>query len=270
MLRKLYSGLVRLHPIYFRNRFGEEMLSIFDQAEGRAGRLTLVGDAVLSLLRQWTLRPDFWQQPVSVTPVPSGAAPAFHTFEKFRPRTGALIDGAILSVIVFTGICLTMGYAWNHPVLIRIVQPYWRISHNPSAAQTSPVRVPGGQVVPAERPFYTPEGRVVLVFPSSRVNTRPDAGILNDAPRVSAQLLRSYAGTYTTEANEPIYVQFTETQFSIQEAGSSPVRLLPISETEFVTHSQRDYLVVFRADQRGTVDRLDIFRNGARLTAHRR
>jgi hypothetical protein len=42
----------------------------------------------------------------------------FYTFESFKPRTSALIDGGILTVIVFYAVCLILRYTWTHPVLI--------------------------------------------------------------------------------------------------------------------------------------------------------
>jgi len=61
MLRSLYQLVLRAHPPYFRQRFAEEMQSIFDQAESRPAAAGLLADAVLSLLRQWSVRPQFWE-----------------------------------------------------------------------------------------------------------------------------------------------------------------------------------------------------------------
>src|SRR2546429_4136379 len=41
MLRLFYRGLLRFHPSRFRERFAEEMLSIFDHVEGRAASAEL-------------------------------------------------------------------------------------------------------------------------------------------------------------------------------------------------------------------------------------
>jgi hypothetical protein len=60
MLRSLYRCALHLHPPAFRKRFGDEMLAIFDQAHGTASALKLIFDALFSLSRQWTLRPEFW------------------------------------------------------------------------------------------------------------------------------------------------------------------------------------------------------------------
>ena len=60
MRRSLYRILIALHPVRFRDRFGDEMLCIFDEA-GRDRAPRLFADAVLSLLRQWLLRSNLWK-----------------------------------------------------------------------------------------------------------------------------------------------------------------------------------------------------------------
>ena len=60
MRRSLYRYLIWLHPAVFRERFGEEMLCIFDEAEGQE-ELQLFTDAFISLLRQWMLRSGIWK-----------------------------------------------------------------------------------------------------------------------------------------------------------------------------------------------------------------
>ena len=63
MLRVLHHLVLRAHPPYFRQRFAEEMQSIFDQTGGTLAAAGLLVDAILSLGRQWTLRPEFWEEP---------------------------------------------------------------------------------------------------------------------------------------------------------------------------------------------------------------
>jgi Ca2+-binding EF-hand superfamily protein len=62
MIRSVYATLVQLHPRSFRQRFGGEMLSIFDHTAS-SDRFALVGDAVFSLLRQRLLRPGSEPEP---------------------------------------------------------------------------------------------------------------------------------------------------------------------------------------------------------------
>ena len=60
MRRFLYCALIALHPPRFRERFGDEMMCVFDEA-GRKGTVRLFADGVLSLLRQWLLRSNLWK-----------------------------------------------------------------------------------------------------------------------------------------------------------------------------------------------------------------
>ena len=158
MLRVVYRWVLRAHPPYFRQRFGGEMQSIFDCAESPGMEVGLFVDAVLSLLRQWSLRPQFWEQP-NLQAVADGS-PLFHTLDSFKPRAIALLYGALLSAFVLNGICWTMGYAWNHPIFIQIKQPIisppalWGVRSAPHP--TAPTQV--------EPWLYTDEGRVVLIF----------------------------------------------------------------------------------------------------------
>src|SRR5260370_37348179 len=52
-----WGWVVRLHPRIFREQFGEEMMWIFEEATQTHGALRLLGDGVISLMRQWILRP---------------------------------------------------------------------------------------------------------------------------------------------------------------------------------------------------------------------
>ncbi len=61
MIRVFYALLIRLHPLAFRERFAQEMLSIFDEAENVWGDGLLLRDAIVSLLRQWLIRSDLWK-----------------------------------------------------------------------------------------------------------------------------------------------------------------------------------------------------------------
>ena len=58
MIRRLYEWLIRSHPDRFRRRFGEQMLSIFDDSTGAKSGLHLLTDAFVSLLRQRLVRTE--------------------------------------------------------------------------------------------------------------------------------------------------------------------------------------------------------------------
>ena len=93
MLRTLYSLLLRLHPERFRKRFAQEMLLIFDQVEKGPAAAKLVADALLSLVRQWTLRSEYWESTPEQVPWSADGAPVFYTLESFKPRRDALYAG---------------------------------------------------------------------------------------------------------------------------------------------------------------------------------
>jgi retinol-binding protein 3 len=122
MLRHFYRCALRLHPPGFRTRFAGEMLSIFDDAGGRAAEFRLMLDALLSLARQWALRPEFWHElsPVPAEqPTPDGI-PSFYIIDPFRPRAAAVIHGLVLSTAVFCMTCFAIRYSWIHILHVRI------------------------------------------------------------------------------------------------------------------------------------------------------
>jgi hypothetical protein len=65
MATRIYRWLVRLHPPEFRERFGAEMLCVYDEA-GRGERPHLLSDGVASLARQWVARSRYWIAGVAV------------------------------------------------------------------------------------------------------------------------------------------------------------------------------------------------------------
>jgi hypothetical protein len=60
MSRFLYRFLICLHPREFRERFGEQMLCVFDEG-GEPGAATCLLDGCVSLARQWLLRSGLWR-----------------------------------------------------------------------------------------------------------------------------------------------------------------------------------------------------------------
>jgi hypothetical protein len=148
------------------------MLAIFDQQKGSLAAARLVADALLSLLRQWALRPEFWEEPITQPAL--DRVPVFRAIEGFMPRAGALIDGALASVVVFTAVCLVMEYTWNHPAHMPIMSMYrsgspiyWR---RPTPQLTPS---PSGPQAAAEQPTYIDGGRVVLVIQNPSKSTEP-------------------------------------------------------------------------------------------------
>ncbi len=123
MLRVLYIYLLCLHPPFFRRRFAEEMLWIFDQGTGTRRAAGLIADAVLSLTRQWMLRPEFLERALAQDRGGSASdgVPSFYTFQSSGPRAAALVNGGVLSVLVFGAVFLGMAYGWGHPALSELL-----------------------------------------------------------------------------------------------------------------------------------------------------
>lgn len=65
MTRRLYRGLVRLHPPAFRRQFAAEMLWIFDEAAAAGGVGPFFADGLVSLARQWLIREGTWKVAVA-------------------------------------------------------------------------------------------------------------------------------------------------------------------------------------------------------------
>jgi hypothetical protein len=186
MLRHLYRFVVGAHPASFRRRFGDEMLSIFDQSDGRLSRVGLLVDGVVSLLRQWALRPDF-QQETAVSLI--GGEPHFYTFQKEKLGVATLAYGALLSALVLNGVCWTMGYAWNHPIYIALRRPVIV----PPLAWSSPQSSSGAAKAAATPALCTDQGRVILMFNAPSVSNPPVAGSVAPKKNVTGEPLESSA-----------------------------------------------------------------------------
>jgi hypothetical protein len=129
MLRPLYRCVLHLHPPGFRQRFGDEMLSILDHTADKWEGLRLLLDCVLSLGRQWTLRSEFWHDPaVLSSQAASDGVPSFCTLDRFRPRTGAMIQGLMLSAVVFSLTCFAIRYSWIRLLHVHIPEVQFETS----------------------------------------------------------------------------------------------------------------------------------------------
>src|SRR5713101_7167578 len=120
MLRSLYRYVLRLHPPAFRKRFADEMLSIFDHTIGKLAGVRLLGDCLLSLARQWALRPEFWHDFFPTRRPAGNGLPSFATLDPFRPRAGAMIHGLVLSTAIFCMTCFAIKYSWIHVLHVHI------------------------------------------------------------------------------------------------------------------------------------------------------
>jgi hypothetical protein len=81
-MRSFYRFVLRLHPPDFRERFGDEMLSIFDEAADSFGARAFLVDACISLARQWLARPGLWKWAAATL---GGMVPLIISFGSFIP-----------------------------------------------------------------------------------------------------------------------------------------------------------------------------------------
>jgi Ca2+-binding EF-hand superfamily protein len=134
MLRFIYICLLRLHPQRFRQRFGDEMVYAFEQARGRWSAVMLLADGILSLGRQWALGPNPLRPtaPAVATAHDIDGVPVFYLCGSSVPRRGALINGGILSLAVFSGASFLIGHGGRR-------QSFFIGSHHPSPSHLLPV-----------------------------------------------------------------------------------------------------------------------------------
>ena len=66
MIRFLYRALLWSHPASFEERFGEELLWIFDLRRASDTGITLLLDCFVSLCRQWLFRSGLWKFGIGV------------------------------------------------------------------------------------------------------------------------------------------------------------------------------------------------------------
>lgn len=161
MLRTLYITLLRLHPGRFKYRFGDEMVSIFDEARGNESVAPLFGDAFVSLFRQWVLRRGS-PRAQAVAATHAEGVPLFYTFHDGLPSKSALMNGAVLAVATFAAVMFAIRSGGTpHGFLIG--------SHHPHHSHLLPVR-PGAP--PSE----------LNTELTTEVSMRPDVSILDHDP----------------------------------------------------------------------------------------
>ncbi len=162
MIRFLYTLLLRLHPRFFRQRFGGEMLWIFDQQERILSRKALLGDAFLSVIRQWAKRSAYRERPGLGGALGRGphGIPAFYTFGRSAPRGVALLNGVWVSAAVFSLAAFLIAHGGTSGLirLPRVVLPSLDVDPSVAAgrrpSRTSSEASSGG---PAHRPQQSAE-----------------------------------------------------------------------------------------------------------------
>ncbi len=215
MLRRIYRCVLRLHPPAFRGRFGDEILSIFDEAKGKLSGFRLLMDSILSLIRQWTLRPEFWSDSVSA-PAPQAALdgiPSFCTINPFRPRTVAVVPALILSIAVFSLTCVAIKYSWIHVLHVRIPEvqfqaPQWIPPHASATGVPDRTSEPVAQnhaISPRLTPKATSRVASNAPVPPAVATKVPKNGAVQSAasPQSNARQSESYEIARSSSKLEP-------------------------------------------------------------------
>jgi hypothetical protein len=288
MLRHLYRFAIRLHPAGFRNRFGGELLSIFDHQPGKMADLLLLCDALVSLARQWTMRPEFWSKtPLNSAPAVSDGIPSFSTLDPFRPRTSAVIHGMVLSITLFCITCFAIRYSWIHVLQVHIPEVQFDSYVN---ATSSPATLRGASGSKQSPPVaYPGESRLISehlqvdVMPVEKESTTPSNFETASTPRAlampiahrhasrSALRLDAYIGTYVS-VSPPMTVSITLDRdiLTIRIAGQPKRTLSPVSTTKLGIDGTDGSWVEFIPDQQGRISQLKLVQDGQATTAQRR
>ena len=309
MLRLLYRWALRFHRARFRERFAEEMLSIFDHIEGRAAAAGLLADAFISLLRQWTMRSEYWEEKAAVSvPAGVGGFPVFYTLESFKPRKSALIGGAVLTWIACSSVFLALGHGRIHSVYLPSVSfespansevqlPASTPNLSPAQASTRPHtqaiiesgtntpeahRVWLGRRIPPEANSSAeasePQEQARLSASDKlhrNITTTPPVQSLSQ-PLVSTNISRgdpfSYVGVYSTDAPGKFSVLITaeDGQLMIEIPGEQKSMLILVHGTRFAFAETQNNWVEFMKHDNGAVYGLRIYRNGSEFRGHRK
>jgi hypothetical protein len=270
MLRRLYRCAVRLHPPSFRRRFGDEMLYIFDQQKGRLAALGLMLDSIFSLLRQWTSRPHTdTELPASAprTPTPDHI-PSFEILDGFQPRTSAILNGAVLSLILFCMTAFGIRYSWIHLLNIHIpeigenpTEPLAAVSEKSSAHVQIDV-IPTEAGVPQSKAIASNSARTSAAPVRSlgakiRLDQYVGKYVSNDPPaKISIQIER--------DASEGDHLSL-----SLAASGHPSVALSPVSTTRFAIVGAENSYVDFTADAQGRIYGLSLVEGSNVIKAQR-
>jgi hypothetical protein len=100
MTRALYASLLRLHPPAFRRQFGKEMLWIFDEACVSEGAFVLLFDLLISVARQWVVRPGLWKAALALTGAVLQVMVGGVGWVVFNPRIAANRPGAEMTPLL--------------------------------------------------------------------------------------------------------------------------------------------------------------------------
>src|SRR6266576_1262875 len=282
MLRRLFRCAVRSHPASFRERFGDELLYIFDQQRGTRAAFELVFDCFLSLFRQWTFRPHLGisAPTTSLAQPTSNDTLSFATLDNFRPRMSAIVHGIVLSIILFSATVYAIHYSGIHIVNLRILESVFHPSPE-ILASTEPNHFASksAELIPAgsDKPRLISDHLQLDVIPVERQRT---AVIENNSPNphksavltsMLVQLrLEPYVGKYLSKWPAlKISIDIEEDHLSLIVAGRPRRALSPVSQTKFVIAGARNGWIDFTPNDRGRIDSLCLVEQDKVIVAHR-
>jgi hypothetical protein len=230
MMQSIYRVLLRLHPRRFRERFEAEMLR-------ETPTVHLIADALFSLARQWTLRPRFLEE--SAAPASVGG-PQFFVFRETRPPTGALLEGGILSIVLFTLIGLGISHG-EMPEIHSGFTGLRNLGHPLVAGLQYAVSAPARW---------------------SRARNLPQIPM-----PVSTYVLQTYVGVYVTSEGLHVFITLERGGLRLDLEGEPAVNLIPASETRFAADAGTTQWIEFTRDGAGHIAQMTLFRNGKILRA---
>jgi hypothetical protein len=109
--RFAYRQIVRLHPAWFRERFGEEMMWIFDEESRRGATARVLLDGLLSLMRQRYLVADTSTQI---------CAPSGFLIEDSGIGAGRFVQATLMSSVLISSFIFLIDQRIPSPVLLRM------------------------------------------------------------------------------------------------------------------------------------------------------
>jgi Ca2+-binding EF-hand superfamily protein len=125
--RALFECLVRIHPRPFRDRFGAEMMAIFDEADAENNSSGLIRNATFSAAKQWTRPP---------APTPRTVCATFGVLD-FPSPSSRLLPGACVTLALFSFIVFAISNAKPPRNFIGSFHPRIGLVHIDRDAMTS-------------------------------------------------------------------------------------------------------------------------------------
>jgi hypothetical protein len=212
------------------------------------------------------LRPDY--AVASGTAVSEGGL-EFHVFRNSKPRTMALLEGAVLSAMIFTLICLTLGYNWRHPMLMPTQPPHWGKARNRARRPLYDPPVPEPLPTEAGSSRSAAEDSSQTSLPIPTATQRSPGGIAVAVVPIPLDTLRSYVGSYALElpVGGTILITLADGVLFLHLPGRAPIPLVPSSATKFSASGDSDLGIAF---EKPGGNQLQIHLAGRWLTSSRR